>query len=63
MINIKKGPKFVVELAKEVAPADIEEGMRVGVDRTKYQVLYNIFTTIIIILRSHFHCQQELIRP
>ena len=30
--------KFVVGLHEKVAPTDIEEGMRVGVDRTKYQI-------------------------
>merc|ERR1711988_1536807 len=30
--------KFVVGLGDRVAPADIEEGMRVGVDRQKYQI-------------------------
>ena len=38
MINVKQLAKFVVELGKKVAPTDVEEGMRVGVDRTKYQV-------------------------
>ena len=35
IINIKQMAKFVVGLADRVAPTDIEEGMRVGVDRTK----------------------------
>jgi 26S proteasome regulatory subunit T1 len=38
MINVKQFAKFVVDLADTVAPTDIEEGMRVGVDRNKYQV-------------------------
>lgn len=38
MINVKQFAKFVVDLADSVAPTDIEEGMRVGVDRNKYQV-------------------------
>merc|ERR1712227_797860 len=38
IINVKQFAKFVVELNDQVAPADIEEGMRVGVDRTKYQI-------------------------
>jgi len=42
MINVKQFAKFVVDLAESVAPTDIEEGMRVGVDRNKYQV--NCFT-------------------
>eukprot|EP00161_Ancyromonas_sigmoides_P006727 TRINITY_DN177_c0_g1_i1.p2 TRINITY_DN177_c0_g1~~TRINITY_DN177_c0_g1_i1.p2 ORF type:complete len:459 (+),score=252.60 TRINITY_DN177_c0_g1_i1:91-1377(+) len=38
VINIKQIAKFVVALGEKVAPTDIEEGMRVGVDRTKYQI-------------------------
>jgi 26S proteasome regulatory subunit T1 len=38
MINVKQIAKFVVGLGERVAPTDIEEGMRVGVDRTKYQI-------------------------
>ncbi|KNC52335.1 26S protease regulatory subunit 7 [Thecamonas trahens ATCC 50062] len=38
IINVKQMAKFVVSLGEQVAPADIEEGMRVGVDRTKYQI-------------------------
>jgi 26S proteasome regulatory subunit T1 len=38
LINVKQFAKFVVDLADTVAPTDIEEGMRVGVDRNKYQV-------------------------
>jgi 26S proteasome regulatory subunit T1 len=38
MINVKQFAKFVVNLADSVAPADIEEGMRVAVDRNKYQI-------------------------
>ena len=38
MINVKQIAKFVVGLGDKVAPADIEEGMRVGVDRNKYQI-------------------------
>lgn len=38
MINVKQIAKFVVSLGDKVAPTDIEEGMRVGVDRTKYQI-------------------------
>ncbi|KAJ4297229.1 26S proteasome regulatory subunit 7 [Collariella sp. IMI 366227] len=30
---------FVVQLGERVSPTDIEEGMRVGVDRNKYQIL------------------------
>ncbi|KXN71323.1 26S protease regulatory subunit 7 [Conidiobolus coronatus NRRL 28638] len=38
VINVKQIAKFVVALGENVAPTDIEEGMRVGVDRTKYQI-------------------------
>jgi 26S proteasome regulatory subunit T1 len=38
MINVKQIAKFVVGLGEKVAPTDIEESMRVGVDRTKYQI-------------------------
>merc|ERR1712210_340434 len=38
IINVKQFAKFVVDLGQQVAPTDIEEGMRVGVDRTKYQI-------------------------
>ncbi|CAF2777962.1 unnamed protein product [Rotaria sp. Silwood2] len=38
MINVKQFAKFVVDLADTVSPTDIEEGMRVGVDRNKYQI-------------------------
>jgi 26S proteasome regulatory subunit T1 len=38
IINVKQFAKFVVDLDEHVAPTDIEEGMRVGVDRNKYQI-------------------------
>mmetsp|Transcript_15284 Transcript_15284/g.46189 ORF Transcript_15284/g.46189 Transcript_15284/m.46189 type:complete len:426 (-) Transcript_15284:463-1740(-) len=38
VINVKQIAKFVVGLGEKVAPTDIEESMRVGVDRTKYQI-------------------------
>ena len=37
-INVKQIAKFVVGLGERIAPTDIEEGMRVGVDRNKYQI-------------------------
>lgn len=37
-INLKQIAKFVVGLGKDVAPSDIEEGMRVGVERKKYKI-------------------------
>ena len=38
VINLRQFAKFVVGLGEKVAPTDIEEGMRVGVDRTKYSI-------------------------
>ncbi|KAK9476029.1 P-loop containing nucleoside triphosphate hydrolase protein [Lipomyces japonicus] len=38
IINIKQLAKFVVDLGERVSPTDIEEGMRVGVDRNRYQI-------------------------
>lgn len=38
VINVKQIAKFVVGLGDKVAPTDIEEGMRVGVDRVKYSI-------------------------
>merc|ERR1711865_630191 len=38
VINVKQIAKFVVGLGEKVAPTDIEEGMRVGVDRQKYSI-------------------------
>lgn len=38
VINIKHIAKFVVGLGERVSPTDIEEGMRVGVDRHKYEI-------------------------
>nr|WCZ58530.1 26S proteasome AAA-ATPase subunit RPT1A [Andalucia godoyi] len=38
LINIKQMAKFVVALSEKLAPTDVEEGMRVGVDRGKYQI-------------------------
>ena len=37
-INIKQIAKFVVGLGEKVSPTDIDEGMRVGVDRVKYAI-------------------------
>jgi 26S proteasome regulatory subunit T1 len=39
MINLKQIAKYVVGLSKDVAPSDIEEGMRVGVKRNKYEIM------------------------
>jgi len=38
VIHVKQMAKFVVGLGDKVSPPDIEEGMRVGVDRTKYSI-------------------------
>ncbi len=38
MVQLKQIAKFVVGLGKDVAPSDIEEGMRVGVERNKYTI-------------------------
>jgi 26S proteasome regulatory subunit T1 len=38
IINIRQIAKFVVGLGEKVSATDVEEGMRVGVDRTKYQI-------------------------
>lgn len=39
VINVKQFAKFVVNLHKNLAPTDVEEGMRVGVgDRNKYEI-------------------------
>jgi 26S proteasome regulatory subunit T1 len=38
LINVKQIAKFVVALGENVSPTDIEESMRVGVDRTKYSI-------------------------
>jgi len=39
MINVRQIAKYVVGLGERVSPTDIEEGMRVGVDRSnKYQI-------------------------
>ncbi|KAI3967401.1 hypothetical protein MKW92_046298 [Papaver armeniacum] len=38
MINVKQVAKYVVGLDERCSPTDIEEGMRVGVDRVKYQI-------------------------
>ena len=38
VINIRQIAKFVVGLGEKVSPTDIDEGMRVGVDRVKYAI-------------------------
>src|SRR2546423_15651853 len=46
VINVKQIAKFVVNLGESVRPTDIEEGMRVGVDRNKYQILLPLTPTL-----------------
>merc|ERR1711959_49702 len=36
--KIIQGGKYVVDLGEKVSPTDIEEGMRIGVDRKKFQI-------------------------
>lgn len=38
VIHLKQIAKFVVKLSDKLSPTDVEEGMRVGVDRAKYQI-------------------------
>lgn len=38
VINVRQIAKFVVGLGEKVSPTDIDEGMRVGVDRLKYAI-------------------------
>jgi 26S proteasome regulatory subunit T1 len=38
VINIRQIAKFVVGLGEKASPTDIDEGMRVGVDRVKYAI-------------------------
>lgn len=38
VIHIKQIAKFVVKLGEKLSPTDVEEGMRVGVDRHKYMI-------------------------
>lgn len=38
LINIRQIAKFVVGLGEKASPTDIDEGMRVGVDRNKYAI-------------------------
>ncbi|EGG23557.1 26S proteasome ATPase 2 subunit [Cavenderia fasciculata] len=38
IITVKQIAKFVVALGDKLSPTDVEEGIRVGVDRNKYQI-------------------------
>jgi len=46
MITVKQIAKFVVALGEKVAATDIEEGMRVGVDRQKFSIMMPLPTRI-----------------
>ena len=38
MIHLRKVAKYVVDLNEQLSPTDVEEGMRVGVERKKYKI-------------------------
>ena len=38
MVHLRKVAKYVVELNDQLSPTDVEEGMRIGVDRKKYKI-------------------------
>ena len=38
MIHLRHLAKYVVELSDQLSPTDVEEGMRIGVDRKKYKI-------------------------
>ena len=38
MIHLRQVAKYVVDLGSKLSPTDVEEGMRVGVDRKKYSI-------------------------
>ena len=38
IVNIRHNAKYVVELNEQLSPTDVEEGMRVGVDKKKYKI-------------------------
>lgn len=42
IINVKQFAKFVVDLSDQVAPTDIEEGMRVGYETKRRKNHYDI---------------------
>jgi 26S proteasome regulatory subunit T1 len=39
MFHIKQMAKYVVDLHENLSPTDVEEGMRVGVEKKKYKIL------------------------
>mmetsp|Transcript_12772 Transcript_12772/g.20096 ORF Transcript_12772/g.20096 Transcript_12772/m.20096 type:complete len:403 (+) Transcript_12772:39-1247(+) len=38
IINVKQVGKFVVSLGEKLSPTDLDEGLRIGVDRGKFQI-------------------------
>ena len=46
VIHIKHTGKFLVGLGERVSPTDINEGVRIGVDRSKYQIQITLPTKI-----------------
>lgn len=46
IINVKQFAKFVVDLSDQVAPTDIEEGMRVGWGPATTSLSLNFFTRL-----------------
>ena len=38
MIHLRKIAKYIVDLSDQLSPTDVEEGMRVGVERKKYKI-------------------------
>ena len=38
IIHIRQNAKYVVDLNDQLSPTDVEEGMRVGVDKKKYRI-------------------------
>jgi 26S proteasome regulatory subunit T1 len=48
VINVKQIAKFVVGLGEKVAPTDIEEGMRVGVDVPSIRFKFSCLPRLIL---------------
>ena len=46
VIHIKHTGKFLVGLGEKISPTDLNEGVRVGVDRSKYQIQITLPTKI-----------------
>ena len=38
IIHVKKQAKYIVDLSDQLSPTDVEEGMRVGVEKKKYSI-------------------------